>query len=320
MFQRRRSHHWTPAFCRAFVLDWDGVLAETKLNFSPIREKYFQGRFVPLFEAIATLPQSLAEALSKDIYDEEMAGAADAKPVRGALELLNWLENSKVPWCVVSRNCSDSIFLAAQRAGLPLPRVLFSRDTPPVKPEPEALWRAAHALDVPASDCVMIGDFLYDLVGARRAGMRAILVQRPQAEWKHWADVSFDTLMDFVDYLQAPTPLVPWEYHHIASQEGGQERLASLAEYALSLPGSRTDILSLCLEEASKGILNFFIEGESALTTAQWFSLAGLSPVWLDQPVKDVLAHLLHDRYPLARLLDDTDGFHLISPETVTSR
>lgn len=181
MLQQRRSHHWNPALCRAFVLDWDGVLAETKLNFSPIREKFFQGRFVPLFEAIATLPQPLAEELSKDIYDVEMAGAADAKPVPGALELLNWLESNNIPWCVVSRNCADSILLAAQRANLPLPPLLFSRDTPPVKPAPEALWRAAEALDVPAADCVMIGDFLYDLVGARRAGMRALLVQRPQS-------------------------------------------------------------------------------------------------------------------------------------------
>lgn len=298
------------------MLDWDGVLAETKLNFSPIREKYFQGRFVPLFEAIATLPQPLAEELSKDIYDVEMAGAADAKPVPGALELLNWLESNNIPWCVVSRNCADSILLAAQRANLPLPPLLFSRDTPPVKPAPEALWRAAEALDVPAADCVMIGDFLYDLVGARRAGMRALLVQRPQAEWKHWADATFDTLTEFVEYLRAPTPLVPWEYHHIASQEGGETALELLGKYVFSISSSSIDILPLCLEQASKGVLNFFIEGEGNLTTEQWFNLAGLSPVWLDQPVKEVLCHLLHARYPLARLVDDTDDF-LLLPETV---
>ena len=301
------------------MLDWDGVLAETKLNFSPIREKFFQGRFVPLFEAIATLPQSLAEELSKDIYDVEMSGAAEAKPVPGALELVNWLENNKVPWCVVSRNCTDSILLAAQRAQLPLPPFLFSRDTPPVKPAPEALWRAAETLDVPAAECVMIGDFLYDLVCARRAGMRALLVQRPQAEWKHWADASFDKLTEFVEYLRAPTPLVPWEYHHIASQEDGENKLDEISKYVFSISSSRTDLLSLCLQHASMGVLNFFIEGENMLTSEQWFDLAGLSPVWLDQPVKEVLGHLLHTRYPLARLIDDTDGF-LLLPRTVRAQ
>jgi len=313
VLQQRRSHYWNPASCRAFVLDWDGVLAETKLNFAPIREKYFQGRFVPLFEAIATLPPSLAESLKKDIYDEEMAGAEAAEPVNGAFELLDWLHRHDIPWCVVSRNCSDSILLAAERTGLPLPPMLFSRDTPPVKPAPEALWRAAHSLDALPADCVMVGDFVYDLVGARRAGMRAVLVQRPQAEWRHWADVSFDRLTDFVAFLQTPGDLIPWEYRRLASLAGGEKRLATLAGYAASIAATHEDVLLLCLEYASKGLLNFHIEGDSMLAPIQWFNLPGLSPVWLDQPVKEVVAHLLNTRFPIARLIGETKGFLLLS-------
>ena len=75
MFAVVKPPFWHPAFSAGFILDWDGVLAETRLDLAPIRAKYFDGRFVPLFEAVETLPPSLGEQLKKDIYDVEMAGA-----------------------------------------------------------------------------------------------------------------------------------------------------------------------------------------------------------------------------------------------------
>ncbi len=311
----KRTHIWNPAARRAFILDWDGVLAETKLSFAHIRQKYFQGRFVPLFESIATLPHEASVALERDIYDEEMRGAESAEAVPGALDLLDWLESERIPWCVVSRNCLDSIRLAAERSGLSLPELVFSRDNPPVKPAPEALWRAAADMCVPAADCLMVGDFVYDLVGARRAGMRAILVQRPGAEWSFWADASFDTLIDFVEMLKAKTPLQPWEYKNLLLRSACGVDLESLSRFALTVESSRADILNVCMKHAAKGILNFHIEGDGTLTPEQWFLFPGLSPIWLDRPLREVLQHLLDSRYPLAGLLDDIDGYTELIPD-----
>ena len=315
MSSLKRTHFWNPAASKAFILDWDGVLAETKLSFAHIRHKYFQGKFVPLFESIATLPHEVSVALERDIYDEEMRGAESAEAVPGALELLEWLENERIPWCVVSRNCLDSIRLAAERSGLSLPELVFSRDHPPVKPAPEALWRAAEDMLVPAADCLMVGDFVYDLVGARRAGMRAVLVQRPGAEWAFWADASFDTLIDFVELLKSKTPLLPWEYKNLLLRSNCGEDLESLSSFVLTVAASRVDILNVCMEHAARGILNFIIEGEETLAPEQWFLFPGLSPIWLDRPLREVLQHLLDTRYPLAGLLGDVDGYTELLPD-----
>ena len=298
---------WHPAFFQGFILDWDGVLAETKLNFAPIREKYFGGEFVPLLEAAQSLPPERREDLNRAIYDLEMAGAETAEAVPGAFELLKWLEDEKKPWCVVSRNCRDSIHLAAARCGLPLPSVVKSRDEPPVKPEPEALWSAALALGVPFEKCLMVGDFLYDLVGARRAGMRAVLVQRPRAEWKHWADVSFDRLTDFVASLKAPEPLVPWEYASLAEDEG-REKLAERAGHRVLLSGKDPLILPKALSLAERGILLFALEDSGPLSAEQWKNMPAIPPSLLDQPLAPVLQSLLSFRYPLAEIADGADG------------
>ena len=303
---------WHPSGAGGFILDWDGVLAETKLNFAPVREKYFEGRFVPLFEAMEVLPPDTAAALEKDIYDVEMGGAECAEPVDGAVELIEWLEDKGIPWCVVSRNCHDSITLAADRTGIPLPAVVRSRDEPPVKPEPEALWSAAAEIGAPPEKCVMVGDFVFDLVGARRAGMRAVLVQRPEAEWKHWADVSFDRLSQFVDSLKNPEPLVPWEYGPLAAKIG-VDGLRQAAGRETDLSSADPRILPVLLERAEEGALFFHIDDPHAsLSPEQWLNMPGLPPSWLDQPLKRVAEYLLGNRFPLARVLTEEDRAGMI--------
>jgi HAD superfamily hydrolase (TIGR01549 family) len=298
---------WHPCLAGGFILDWDGVLAETKLNFAPVREKYFEGRFVPLFEAIETLPPDLAAALEKDIYDVEMGGAECAEPVDGAMELIAWLEEKKISWCVVSRNCHDSITLAAEKTGIPLPQIVRSRDEPPVKPEPEALWSAALEMGAAPEKCVMVGDFVFDLVGARRAGMRAVLVQRPEAVWKYWADVSFDRLAQFVESLNAPEPLVPWEYAALAA-EIGKEGLKKAAEKELDISASDPRVLPFLLKKAAEGTVLFRLDDPlAALTPEQWVNMPGLAPSWLDQPIVKVAEYLLNNRFPLAKVLFEED-------------
>ena len=86
---------WHPALMEAFILDWDGVLASTKLDFRGVRERYFGGEaVVPLFERAATLPPPLNEEAREAIVRVEMEGAARAVPVEGAPDLLPWRPNA----------------------------------------------------------------------------------------------------------------------------------------------------------------------------------------------------------------------------------
>ncbi|MDR1376111.1 MAG: HAD family hydrolase [Synergistaceae bacterium] len=225
-----------PAQAKAFILDWDGVLVDTRLNFKPLRQKYFEniqtqggrarsaasqsslapprppsGVFplpVPLLEAAATLSEPLRGEVLAEIRGIEIEGAERAAPVEGAKDLIAWLTGRLRPWAVVSRNCLDSITLAAERCGIDLPSVLLSREDPYVKPDPRALTLAAEKLGVNLSDCVMVGDFVYDLQAARNAGIPSVLVRGSGAEWECLADFSYPSVKDFVEALEtfAPRP------------------------------------------------------------------------------------------------------------------
>ncbi|MDR2136944.1 MAG: HAD-IA family hydrolase [Synergistaceae bacterium] len=203
-----------PAEAGAFILDWDGVLADTRLNFRALRQKYFDGKIVPLIEAAANLPaQVRAEALA-EIRAIEMEGAERATPVPGAKDLIAWLDTPGTlggkPWAVVSRNCRDSIVLAAGKCGIVLPSVFLCREDPYVKPDPRALALAAERLGASLSGCVMVGDFVYDLQAARDASIPSVLVKNPatsppgvRAEWEDLADFVYESMGDFVRDLRA---------------------------------------------------------------------------------------------------------------------
>ncbi|MDR1049306.1 MAG: HAD family hydrolase [Synergistaceae bacterium] len=195
-----------PARAGAFILDWDGVLADTRLDFLPLRRKYFGGKIIPLIEAAEGLsPPERSEVLA-EIRRVEMEGAERAVAVKGARELIEWLRAARRPWAVVSRNCRDSILLAAEKCGVALPPVLLSREDPYAKPDPRVLALAAERLGVRLSDCVMVGDFIYDLQAAKNAGIPGVLVGSQGAEKREWealADFSYATVEDFVRDLNA---------------------------------------------------------------------------------------------------------------------
>ena len=192
-----------PAEAGAFLLDWDGVLANTRLDFSHLRNKYFGGKIVPLSETAAALPEPDRSLVLSEIHRIEMGGADAATAVEGASDLIAWLAEARKPWAVISRNSRESILLAAERCGITLPPVTLSREESYIKPDPRALNLAAERLGVALSDCVMVGDFVFDLEAAQNAGIPSVLVRKIGAEWESLADFAYDTVLDFVQDLRA---------------------------------------------------------------------------------------------------------------------
>ncbi|MEG1799645.1 MAG: HAD-IA family hydrolase, partial [Synergistaceae bacterium] len=190
---------WHPSAASAFLFDWDGVIADTKLDFTPIRERYYGGRRAMLLEEASTLAPDERESLMNDLRSLELKGAENAVHVPGAPELLDRLVAQNIPFAVISRNCTESIEAAAEKIGVKLPEHVWSRDNSEwVKPDPRSLTHAAAVLGVPIHETVFIGDFIYDLQCARRAGVRSVLVQRDEPEWGVWTDASYKEMKDLL--------------------------------------------------------------------------------------------------------------------------
>ena len=294
---------WSLSGTKAFLFDWDGVVAETHLDFSTLRSRYYSGRRAMLLEEAHTLSESERSALMLDLYALEMAGADTAEPVAGIFEVFRHLQESGIPWGIVSRNCLDSIRLAADRIGVTLPSYVGSRDDDVVKPDPRALWNAANALHYSPAECAFVGDFIYDMVGARRAGMRGILVQRHEPEWSDWYDAAFPKVVDLVASLRNPKRMIPWEYRDLVCARG-EAWLESAFHLSACLPleGRVCSPEWLCAL-ASVGVGCFVVHEEATLTP----QLCRRYPTWdhthMGEPLSFVIRDFFKTRYPLVRVL-----------------
>ena len=289
---------WHPAQSGAFILDWDGVLADTRLNFLPLRQKYFGGKTVPLIEAAASLPEPLSTEVKSEICRIEMEGAKKATAVEGAHDLITWLNENKKPWAVVSRNCRDSILLAAEQSGIDLPLVVLSREDPHVKPAPEAMALAAKKLKIDLADCVMVGDFIYDLLGARRAAIRSVLVQRDGVEWANLADIAYPTVKEFVKSLSSPEPLVPWEYHDLV-QERGTDYFTNVARRIYRMGNTAT--FSQALELARMGVIHLSVPNDLKIGIDDWKN-SSLPAQTINMPLHVLLRDVMAAHWPCVEI------------------
>lgn len=292
---------WRAADADAILFDWDGIIADTKLDFSEIRKKFFGGRRAMILEEAADLAPDLRAEMMKALRDLEMRGARSSTIVPGARRVLEWVREKKMPWAVVSRNCRESILAAANSCGVDLPKIVRSRDDgDSVKPDPRALIETARSLGADPAHTLFIGDFIYDMMGARRAAMRGVLISaKVDEDHREWTELALPAMDAFADELESPIDRVPWEYAR-AAEIFGADAVVRLHDLAVAVPEDAHDIPSLVAEAAKFGVGCFCASGE--LTPAAWRESPTFPPTMMGRPLADAIELFLRERFPFARV------------------
>ncbi|MCP3822138.1 HAD family hydrolase [Streptomyces sp. A3M-1-3] len=99
----------------------------------------------------------------------------ELKPVTGVTDVLGWLVESGVPYCVASSATHERIGVGHRTTGLDEwfeeEWIFSSQDVGRGKPAPDLFLHAAERMGVPAERCVVIEDSLPGVQAARAAGM-----------------------------------------------------------------------------------------------------------------------------------------------------
>jgi HAD superfamily hydrolase (TIGR01509 family) len=124
------------------------LLRETKLEISA--------------ERIARLAQLHAQAYN--------AMARDIRPLPGARELLNTLNEAEIPWAIATSGRMETAAPNLEALGIDCSRtVIITRDQVKyAKPDPDLFLAAAEKLDAPITSAVVVGDSIWDMLAARR--------------------------------------------------------------------------------------------------------------------------------------------------------
>ncbi|MEU8217191.1 HAD-IA family hydrolase [Micromonospora taraxaci] len=145
---------------------------------------------------------------------EIMAAEGDAFPVYpDAAAVLSLLDGHL--WGVVTSGRRPTVMQRLRAGGLPDPPVLVdSSQVRRGKPGPEGYLRAAHRLETPAANCLVVEDAPAGIEAARAAGMTVIAVRttHPVHELTaahHCVDTLSDTVPLLTNWLNRVRPVAP---------------------------------------------------------------------------------------------------------------
>jgi HAD superfamily hydrolase (TIGR01509 family) len=124
-----------------------------------------------LRETGRTLSKKDIERLQEAHAAEYRAQADTVRPLPGASELLRALTDAGVQWAIATSGYAATARSALELLGLPDDTVMITRDrVRHAKPDPDLFLAAAAELDVQTRHAMVVGDSVWDLLAARRAG------------------------------------------------------------------------------------------------------------------------------------------------------
>jgi HAD superfamily hydrolase (TIGR01509 family) len=118
-------------------------------------------------ETLARLPE-----LHEEAYLRHYEGVL---PLRGATELLGRLSEFGIPWAIATSGAERTAGRARALLGLAEDVPMVTRDQVRyAKPDPDLFLTAAGRIGVDIRDSIVVGDSVWDLLAARRAGALGI--------------------------------------------------------------------------------------------------------------------------------------------------
>jgi HAD superfamily hydrolase (TIGR01509 family) len=107
------------------------------------------------------------ESLHKHYFEKALSSV---RVLPGAVALLKLLSRLKVHWAIATGGDKNTVAKMIRPLGVPADVPVVTADhVEQAKPEPDVFLAAAHDLRVPFSECIVVGDSVWDLLGARRA-------------------------------------------------------------------------------------------------------------------------------------------------------
>ena len=163
------------------VIAWRAALSRLDIDLSVWRIHRRIGMSGGLF--VSALLRETGRTLSDDdiamlqqAHSEEYLAQADTvRPLPGAAELLAALTGHGVRWAIATSGYRATAFHALGMLGLPDDAPMITRDlVRHAKPDPDLFLAAAALLGVDTRHAWVVGDSVWDLLAARRAGALGI--------------------------------------------------------------------------------------------------------------------------------------------------
>ena len=160
------------------VLAWREALDEEGIELSVWRIHRKIGMSGGLFtnmllrETGLEIEEARIERLRRLHAESYKRRSGQVRPLPGARELLAYLTHSRIAWAIATSGRMETAGPVLETLGVEPSRVpVITRDKVKyAKPDPDLFLAAAAALKVPIENACVVGDSIWDMLAARRAG------------------------------------------------------------------------------------------------------------------------------------------------------
>lgn len=164
-----------PPMLHGVIFDLDGTLVDSGLDFDLIRHEMGLPAGQPILEALAAGAGDEQADRRWAILAEHEARAVERSTLYpGVLEFLAEVERRGMRRALLTRNSRASALATLARFAIEV-HMIHTREDGPVKPDPAGIWRICHEWALRPDECVMIGDYRYDIEVGRQAGTHTVL-------------------------------------------------------------------------------------------------------------------------------------------------
>jgi HAD superfamily hydrolase (TIGR01509 family) len=181
-----------------WIFDLDGTLTVPVHDFAAIKRELSLDPDTDILSGLAALSEKDRTERMGVLNDIEKDLAENALGAPGGDKLLDALTTRGCKLGILTRNAMDFAWLSLRAIGLDHHFGLHSvigRDEAMPKPDPEGLFKLLDLWKADPGQCVMVGDYLYDLEAGKSAGMATIHVDSGDlGSWPEVTDLRVDNL------------------------------------------------------------------------------------------------------------------------------
>lgn len=183
---------------QAVIFDLDGTLTTLEVDFAALRRELGFGPG-PVWETIVALMGQQRRRAERILLAAEMAGAHRCKLIPGTKDLLDELARRGVGTAILTRNCRAAVEVILSKHELNVIEVL-TREDGMMKPQPGGVIELARRLGVEPDRTLVVGDYLFDIQAANRAGAMSVLFC-PNGQIPDYADQADHIIAGLPDLL-----------------------------------------------------------------------------------------------------------------------
>ena len=178
------------------IFDLDGTLTEPFFDFDAIRQEMgLDNDAGPVLEAMKSMTLDERKRAEKILHSHELRAVEESKLNPGAKKTLDSLRDMGIFIGVLTRNRRENARAVARKHNLKFDGIV-DREDGPAKPDAFGVLKLCRQFGVLPEECLVVGDYLFDLLCARAAGAVAVLLSNHERadEFAEHADYNIENV------------------------------------------------------------------------------------------------------------------------------